>query len=403
MSRLMNAFSLAFSELRRNWSRTLLTSLGILIGVASVIAMVGIGRGATASIEADLASMGTNLLMVEPGVRRGPQSRGNARPFRLSDVERIAREVPYTVAVSPSSSSSTTLAYEGLTYDTSVTGANEGYLTATGWSVLNGRNFSSTEAKSGAQVCLLGDTVVESLFEGANPIGASMRVGSTSCTVIGTLVAKGEDTMGRDQDDVVLAPFPLVQRRLLGTTDVSNIFVSIDDEAHLDLAIAALDATMRDLRSVTTESTVDYTIRDTREMASRMSSITGVLTGLLAAVAGVSLLVGGIGIMNIMLVSVTERTREIGLRMALGAKRSDIRNQFLVEAAVLCVIGGAIGLVLAVAAGTALTVYADFPVPIGIGVGIGAIVFSAVIGLLFGGYPAVRASRLSPIEALRSE
>ena len=398
----MNAFSLAFSELRRNWSRTLLTSLGILIGVASVIAMVGIGRGATASIEADLASMGTNLLMVEPGVRRGPQSRGNARPFRLSDVERIAREVPYTVAVSPSSSSSTTLAYEGLTYDTSVTGANEGYLTATGWSVLNGRNFSSTEAKSGAQVCLLGDTVVESLFEGANPIGASMRVGSTSCTVIGTLVAKGEDTMGRDQDDVVLAPFPLVQRRLLGTTDVSNIFVSIDDEAHLDLAIAALDATMRDLRSVTTESTVDYTIRDTREMASRMSSITGVLTGLLAAVAGVSLLVGGIGIMNIMLVSVTERTREIGIRMSIGALEEDVMLQFLTEATVLAAFGGLLGCMVGIGITGVVSLVMGIPFVVEPIIAIGSVLFSALMGIFFGWMPARRAARLEPIDALRS-
>ncbi|MEZ4323269.1 MAG: ABC transporter permease [Myxococcota bacterium] len=402
MSRLMNAFSLALVELRRNWSRSLLTSLGILIGVAAVIAMVGIGRGASASIEEDLSSMGTNLLLVESGVHRGPQARSSARPFQRGDVERIAREVPHLQAVAPTSGTSVTAAYGTVSYDTTVTGSTDDYLIATGWTVSEGRSFTDGEALAGATVCLLGDTVRTELFGDADPIGADVRIGKASCTVIGLLGAKGENTMGMDQDDLVLAPLALVQRRLVGSTDINTIFVSVDDAANTDLALLSLDATLRDLRHVRSDDTVDFTVRDTREMASMLSGITTVLTGFLAAVAGVSLVVGGIGIMNIMLVSVTERTREIGIRMSIGALEGDVMLQFLTEATVLAALGGVLGATLGVAITALGSLALDVPFVVDPVIVLGSVGFSALMGVFFGWMPARRAARLEPIDALRS-
>ncbi|MCB9794631.1 MAG: ABC transporter permease [Alphaproteobacteria bacterium] len=402
MSRLMNALQLAVVELRRSWSRTALTSLGILIGVAAVIAMVGIGQGATASIEEDLASMGSNMLMVESGVMRGPQSRSSAPPFAQQDLDRIAREVPHLAAVSPRVSSSATVAYGGITYDTSITGSDNGYLAATGWNIEEGRAFTEGEVRGGGGVCILGATVHNELFGAADPLGAQLRVGAGSCTVIGLLEAKGENTMGMDQDDLVLAPVGFVQRRLVGNADISTIFISVDGEENIDLALSGLENTLRDIRHVRSDDTVNFTIRDTREMVDRMSGITTVLTGFLSAVAGVSLLVGGIGVMNIMLVSVTERTREIGIRMSIGALEEDVMLQFLTEAMVLGAVGGCAGAVFGVILTAVGATLLEVPIVIEPMVIVGSVLFSALIGVGFGYLPARRAARLEPIDALRS-
>ncbi|MCB9683132.1 MAG: ABC transporter permease [Alphaproteobacteria bacterium] len=402
MSRLTNALRLASAELTRNWSRTALTSLGILIGVAAVIAMVGIGQGATASVAEDVAAMGSNLLMVEAGASRGPQSRSTARPFTAADLDRIRREVAHLSAVSPQVSASATAAYGGITYDTTVTGSDSGYLLARGWSLDAGRAFTEGEERSGAAVCLVGATVRTEVFGGSDPVGAQLRLGKTSCTVVGLLQTKGENTMGMDQDDLVLAPVGFVQRRLVGSTDISSIVISVDSEDHIDLALAGLELTLRDLRHVRSDDTVDYTIRDTREMVAHMSGITTVLTGFLSAVAGVSLLVGGIGIMNIMLVSVTERTREIGIRMSIGALEEDVMLQFLTEAMVLGAVGGAAGAVLGVALTGVGASLLDVPFVVEPAVVVGSVAFSALMGVGFGYLPARRAARLEPIDALRS-
>lgn len=402
MSRLMNALGLAVTELSRNWSRTLLTSLGILIGVAAVIAMVGIGQGATASIEEDLASMGSNLLLVEAGIGRGPQSHTATKPFQARDVARLSREIPHVQAVAPTVNTSVTAAYGGVSYSTTVTGSNNDYLVATGWTVAEGRNFTSGESMSGAPVCMLGDTVRFELFGDSDPIGSDVRIGKASCTVVGLLGAKGENTMGMDQDDLVFAPIGLVQRRLVGSTDINNIFVSVDEPANMDLSLLSLKATLRDIRHVRSDDTVDFTVRDTREMASRMSGITTLLTAFLAAVAAVSLMVGGIGIMNIMLVSVTERTREIGIRMSIGALEGDVMLQFLTEATVLAALGGVLGATLGVAL-TAIGAFAlDVPFIVDPAIVLGSVGFSALMGVFFGWMPARRAARLEPIDALRS-
>ena len=346
--------------------------------------------------------MGTNLLLVESGVGRGPQSRTATRPFQAGDVARIAREVPHLQAVAPTANSSETAAYGGVSYDTTVTGSTNDYLIATGWTVAEGRNFTSGEELSGAPVCLLGDTVREELFGDADPLGTKVRVGEASCTVVGLLGAKGENTMGMDQDDLVFGTLGMVQRRLVGNTDLNTIFVSVDDTENMDMAVLALDATLRDIRHVRSDDTVDFTLRDTREMASRMSGITTLLTGFLAAVAAVSLIVGGIGIMNIMLVSVTERTREIGIRMSIGALEGDVMLQFLTEATVLAALGGVMGATLGVTLTGIGSVVLDVPFVVDPLIVVGSVGFSALMGVFFGWMPARRAARLEPIDALRS-
>jgi putative ABC transport system permease protein len=398
---LQSAFEMAFSQLWRNRMRTALTSLGILIGVGSVIAMVGIGQGATASIQADLQSMGVNLLMVEAGTQRGPQARTAAPPLVLADVDAIVARVPNLLAVAPMASSPATAVLDELQWDTTVQGTDPSYLDVVGRTLSEGRVFTEGEARAGASMCVIGETVRKELFGERPALGARLRLGKAQCMVIGVLAAEGENTMGMDQDDMVILPIRTVQRRLLGTDDVSMIYVSAERAQDIDQVQADLEALLRERRHVTGETTVNFSIRDTREMAAMMSGITGMLTGFLAAVASVSLLVGGIGIMNIMLVSVTERTREIGIRMAIGALESDIRTQFLVEAVVLSLFGGVlgvgVGLLGTLAGAVALGIPFVFqPLTIVLSVG-----FCALMGIGFGWVPARNAARLEPIEALR--
>jgi putative ABC transport system permease protein len=282
-----------------------------------------------------------------------------------------------------------------------VTGTNADYLTVRGRAVAEGRNFTENEGRSGAGVCLLGETVRESLFGTKDALGAEVRVGSVPCTVVGILDVQGENMMGMDQDDLVLMPMRTVQSRILGSLDVGSISVSAKTAADMDQVRADMDAVLRERRGVTSDETVNFSVHDTREMASTLGNITGVLTAFLAAVAGVSLLVGGIGIMNIMLVSVTERTREIGIRMAIGALESDIRTQFLVEAGVLAVCGGAVGAALGIGGTVAASLGFGIPLVISPTVVVISVVFSGLMGVGFGWVPARNAARLEPIDALR--
>ena len=399
--RTLRALRLALSQLRRNLVRSALTSLGILIGVGAVIAMVGLGNGATQSIQSDLSSIGVNLLFLTPGTRGGPGHSASAPPFDAADADAISQQIPALLAVAPLVSTNATAVYGGLDMDTSVTGATNDYFTAMARGVAEGRLFTEGEVRSGSAVCLLGQTVRETLFGDLDPIGADMRMGATSCAVIGILEAKGENTMGMDQDDLVIAPMAMVQRRMLGTTNVSLVLISVADPLRSDEAKAAIEALMDHRRHVSGDATRNFTVSDTKEMASMVRTVTSVLTAFLAAVAGVSLLVGGIGIMNIMLVSVTERTREIGIRMAIGALEGDVMMQFLVEALVLGALGGVLGVAFGIGA-TAIGAWAiHIPFVVNPLVVVGAVAFSGLMGVAFGWFPARRAARLEPIEALR--
>lgn len=399
---LLNALRIAIRELGRNLTRTALTSLGILIGVGAVIVMVGLGQGATASIEEDLSAMGSNLLIVGSGTDGGPQARTSAPPLSRSDADAIAEQVPGLQAVAPETSTALTAMYRDRSWKTTVRGSTPGWFTAMEYSIDSGRMFTEGEERSGAAVCVIGETVKEELFGGRSPLGEALRFEQATCTVIGTLTPKGENTMGMDQDSLIVAPLPMVQRRLVGSTDVSTIYLSAERAEDMDRISAMVDVLMRERRHVTSESTMNFSVRDTREMANMVTGITSMMTMFLAAVAGVSLLVGGIGIMNIMLVSVTERTREIGIRMAIGALERDVMAQFLTESIVLSGFGGILGVIFGVTGTLIGAAWLDIPAVISPGVVAGAVGFSALMGVVFGWFPARRAARMEPIDALRS-
>jgi putative ABC transport system permease protein len=396
-----NAIWMALRQIARNPTRAALTGLGILIGVASVILMVNLGQGATASIEEDLASMGQNMVIVTPGADRGPGSRTSARPFDRSDADAIAA-VDHVAFAAPVASTSVTAQSDGEDRPLSVTGSTSDFATIQQWQIASGRMFDEGEQRGGAAVCVLGTTAAQDLFDG-QALGATLRLGSVSCEVVGVFAPKGANTMGMDQDDFALVPIATVQRRLLGTDDVATVLLSVDSEAHLDAAIADIETTLRARRHIAPGATDDFELMDTREMASMVSGITGTLTVFLSAIAGISLVVGGIGVMNIMLVSVTERTREIGLRMAVGALERDVLTQFLLEAVMLSGLGGVAGVVLGVALTVLGATLLDVPIVVNGPVVLGAVVFSGLMGVVFGFLPARRAARLEPVDALRAE
>jgi putative ABC transport system permease protein len=397
-----NALALAFRQLGRNKTRTALTSLGVLIGVAAVIAMLGIGRGATRAVDADLAKLGENLLFVFPGTQGGPM-RGSVRPFDERDVQAVMAEIPDVAAVAPLVSRSLTAAAGDATWRTDVHGSTVAYLRVLRWEIDEGRGFEAGEEVAGAEVCLLGATVSRELFGAQSPLGRSVRLGDLTCDVVGTLKPKGQSTFGQDQDDFVLIPLHTAQRRLAGSRDVGALFVSAAEGADTNEVKNALEALMRERRHIPPGGDADFVVRDMAEVASMLASISAVLTGFLAAIAGVSLLVGGIGIMNIMLVSVTERTREIGIRLAVGALARDVLLQFLVEAMVLSAVGGTLGIVVGLGLTAIAAAVLDIPFVAEPAVILLAFGFSAVIGVVFGFYPARRAARLVPIDALRHE
>ncbi|MCB9718371.1 MAG: ABC transporter permease [Myxococcales bacterium] len=400
---LWNAFLLAMSAIRRNGVRSALTALGVVIGVASVILMVDLGQSATRNVTEQISKMGPNLLFVRAGFgRRGAAgTRSAARSLERADAEAISRELR-GVTVAPAASTSATVVYGNLNYSTSIVGSTEDYLEVRSRSISRGRSFTEQERSEAAPVCIVGTTVIEELYGTAEPLGTQLRIGRLSCLVIGVLSDKGE-TMGEDQDAMILTPLATVQRRLLGSDDITDIFVSAasaDDTARVK---EELESLLRQRRGLGPLDDDDFFVRDMQELASALEGTTSTLTSLLAAIAAVSLVVGGIGIMNIMLVSVTERTREIGVRIAIGALPREVLLQFLVEATVLSVLGGAVGIVLGLVGSYLAASELEMPLVIAWEVVIVAFAVSAAIGMAFGFIPARKAAHLDPIDALRHE
>jgi len=398
-----NALLLALREIRRNIMRSSLTMLGIVIGVAAVIVMVNLGRGATEQVASQIASLGSNLLILRPGQHRGPGQRSEAPPFDAKDVEAIAREISGIAAVAPSASQGVMAIYGNENWSTGVTGTDNGFFTVRDWAIKKGREFTDSELRAGKSVCVIGATVRQQLFGGQDPVGNRIRLNKLSCEVIGLLESKGQTAMGSDQDDLVLVPLRTFWRRVAGNTDITHIQVSALEGVSTARVQRDLELLMRERRGISHGEEDDFSVRDMKEISQTLTGTTRVLTTLLGAVAAVSLLVGGIGIMNIMLVSVTERTREIGIRLAIGALEREVLLQFLVEAVVLSSFGGLIGILVAVAASFGLSIMLKLPFIVSPGIMFLAFLFSAAVGVLFGYAPARKAARLDPIEALRYE
>ena len=400
-----NAILLALREIRRNVLRSSLTILGIVIGVAAVITMVTIGDGATAQIQADIQKLGTNLLQVFRGQGFGGPggARVSAPPFSMDDVLAIQDEIAGVNAVAPSSNSSTQAIYSNNNWSTQVTGTTDAFLQVRAWELAAGRNFSESELRAGAAVCLLGNTVKRELFADEDPVGATIRLSKLSCQVIGVLTAKGQSGFGQDQDDLIVIPLRTLQRRMAGNSDVGAILVSARDGVSTEKMQRDIETLLRERRKIRAGSDDNFNVRDLKEVASTFTNTTKVLTALLGAVAAVSLVVGGVGIMNIMLVSVTERTREIGTRLAVGAMARDVLLQFLIEAVVLAALGGIIGIMLGMSAGALATKAFKLPFVLNGGIIMLSFAFSAAVGIVFGYFPAQRAAQLDPIEALRHE
>jgi putative ABC transport system permease protein len=401
----LNAIVLALREIRRNVLRSSLTILGIVIGVAAVITMVTIGEGATAQVQADIQKLGTNLLQVfrGQGFGGGGGARSSAPPFTLEDVRAIEREINGVRAVAPSSNTGAQVIYGNSNWSTQVTGTSDKFIEVRDWPLKSGRNFSESELRSGASVCLLGETVKQELFGDQDPIGSSIRLQKVSCQVIGVLSPKGQSGFGQNQDDLVVMPLRTLQRRLAGNADVNAILVSARDGVSTEKVSADIENLLRERRKLRPGADNDFNVRDLKEITSAFTSSTRVMTALLGAVAAVSLIVGGVGIMNIMLVSVTERTREIGTRLAVGAMARDVLLQFLVEAVTLAAFGGLIGIALGLGAAALATSAFRVPFVLNPGIVVLSFAFSAAVGIVFGYFPARRAAQLDPIEALRHE
>jgi putative ABC transport system permease protein len=402
---LWNSLLLALREVRRNIMRSFLTILGIVIGVASVITMVTLGNGATAKVTEQISSLGTNLLELRPGQgHRGPGgTRSTADMFEIDDAQAIAREISGVAAVAPVASQSTQAIYGNENWSTTVTGSSNAYLQVRNWTLEIGRKFTDGELRSGKAVCILGNTVRKELFGGQDPLDATIRLEKLSCKVIGVLKSKGQSSFGTDRDDFVLVPLRMLQRRIAGNSDVSAISISARDGISTEEIEQDIERLMRERRRISPGKDDDFHVRNMEELVSTLTGTTKVLTALLGAVAAVSLLVGGIGIMNIMLVSVTERTREIGIRMAIGAMEREVLMQFLIEAVVLSSFGGLFGIALALAASVWLAAMLQVPFIFSPGIVGVAFLFSAAVGVIFGFFPAQKAARLDPIDALRYE
>ncbi len=399
-----NAIIVTLRQITRNIMRSSLTALGVLIGVAAVIAMVALGRGAAMQVDNELSGMGQNLLFVTPGAPggHGPQ-RTTVRPFSEDDARAVASQVAGVAAVAPTASQPVIAVYGGAKSQTNVTGSTDDYLRALSRQVNRGRAFTDAEQRAGSAVCILGDTVRRELFGSQDPIGARIRVGGISARVIGIFEAKGKSTLGMDQDDFVLIPLATFQRRMAGNRDVGMLFVSATEKADTSQVKGDLERLFRERRRIRAGEIPDFEVHDMKEIAATVEGVTSVLTSLLAAIAAISLLVGGIGIMNVMLVAVNERTREIGLRMALGARGRDVLVQFLVESIVLSMIGGISGIALGLAGSYAATSKLGLPLTIdALVIGV-PFAFSVFVGVVFGFVPARKAARMNPIDALRSE
>ena len=401
---LLETVRLALRSVRRNVLRSFLTLLGIVIGVAAVIAMVTIGSGTTEKVKQDIAQLGSNLLVVRPA-RPDRSGSTNFTPRKLGDkdVASLLHGLTNARAVSGASSSNVRVVYGAQNTQAEVTGTDLDFFVARDWSLTDGRLFTDSELRGGTAVCIVGQTV-RALFFGAGVAeGEAIRVGKVSCRIIGVLAPKGTSGFGQDQDHVVLMPLSTYQRRIAGDRDVDTIYVSAADGVATSDVSRDIETLLRESRRIAPEADNNFDVRDMTQIADAMTSATTTMTGMLGALAGVSLLVGGIGIMNIMLVSVTERTREIGIRLAIGADEKHILVQFLVEATVLSLLGGLIGIALGLGLAGAATVALSIPFAPSLSVILGAVAFSALIGMVFGFFPALRGARLDPIVALRHE
>lgn len=400
----LNTLLLALREIRRNLMRSFLTILGIVIGVAAVITMVTLGQGATRMVSDQISSLGSNLLMVRPGQRLGPgRDSAGAPNFKKADAEAIRAQIGGLQEVVTMVGYAITLVAGNNNWSTTVNGTGNGYLIAGNWKLAGGRSFLDEEERTGKAVCIIGATVKRELFGNRNPLGDEVRIKTFVCQVVGLLAAKGQGAMGMDQDDTVLMPLSTVQRRLTGNQDVSSLLVSLKDGTDASRTMQKIRLILRERRKLAENEADNFNLMDTKQIAETLSGTIGTMTALLGAVAAVSLLVGGIGIMNVMLVSVTERTREIGIRLAIGALEHEVLLQFLIEAVMLSCLGGLIGIVLAFLACMALSMLMHMPFMFNPSINLLAFGFSAAIGIIFGYMPARRAARLDPIVALRHE
>ena len=402
---LLNALLIAIKEIRRNILRSILTILGIVIGVASVIAMVMIGDGTTANVTANIEKLGSNMLNVRVGQekRGAPRDDNSAKPFKIEDITAIKNEVSNLKGVTAENSSMANVVFGNKSNSSLIVGTTNDYFIIKDWEVEQGRIFEEGELSSGKSVCILGTTVVKNLFGDENPIGATIRIKNFPCSVIGVLASKGASSFGRDQDEVVITPLKMYQRKIQGNLDVSSIIVSVMEEKYIEDAKEQIISLMQDRRAVKVGEADNFHIRDMKDILNTMTSTTKMLTYLLGSIAAISLLVGGIGIMNIMLVSVTERTREIGIRLAIGAMQSEVLLQFLIEAIVLSTLGGIIGIFLGLGVGYMVVGIFDLPYIINTQIILISFIFSTLIGVVFGYFPARKAARLNPIDALRYE
>ena len=405
---LLMIIRVAFRALVRNKMRAALTMLGVIIGVAAVIAMVSIGQGAQASVQAQIESMGTNLLFVSAGaqnvggVRSGAGDSGT-NTLTVEDLEAIRREVPSVSMVSPTINARSQLVVGNQNWNTSIQGVSEQYPEVRKWMVQSGAFFTEADVRTAARVIVIGQTIADNLFPGTDPLGQSVRVMNLPFKVVGVMARKGQDPQGRDQDDTAFAPYTAVQKKLLGSTRVQVAYVSAISQDATYTAQTQITELLRQRHKLSPSAPADFTVRNMTDVAEAANETNSIMTMLLGSIAGVSLLVGGIGIMNIMLVSVTERTREIGIRMAIGARSSAVRRQFLIESIVLSLTGGLIGILLGVIVSVSIPAMLGWPTLVSTAAIIGSVIFSAAVGIFFGYYPARKAAGLDPIEALRYE
>lgn len=404
---LTNLFKIALRALANNKMRGILTMLGIIIGVASVITMLAIGQGSKRSIQAEISEMGSNMIMIQPGgdIRGGVrQEASSMETLKLEDYQNIVDETRYVAAVSPSVNSSGQVIYGANNAPTTIYGISPDYMEIRRYQVEDGEMFSDQDIAVAAKVCVVGKTVVDNLFPGGeNPVGKVIRFQKLPFKIVGVLESKGYNSMGMDQDDLILAPYTTIQKKVLAITHLQGITCSALKEEYTEQAIDEISEILRRNHKLKTDEDDDFTIRSQQELSSMLTSTTDMMTVLLAAVAGISLLVGGIGIMNIMYVSVTERTREIGLRMSIGAKGIDILSQFLIESILISVTGGLVGVIFGVGSAIIVNQVAHFPIFIQPWSVLLSFIVCTATGIFFGWYPAKKAARLDPIEAIRYE
>jgi putative ABC transport system permease protein len=407
----MNVLSIiriAFRALARNKMRAALTMLGIIIGVSAVIAMVSIGQGAQASVQAQIENMGTNLLFISAGaqnvggVRSGAGDTGT-NTLTAEDLDAIRREVPSVAMVTPNVNARSQLVSGNLNWSTSVQGVSEQFPDVRKWTVQSGEFFAETDVRTAARVIVIGQTIADNLFPGMDPVGQTVRVMNLPFRVVGVMTRKGQDPQGRDQDDTAFAPYTTVQKKILGSPRLQIAYVSAISQDATYTAQTQITELLRQRHKLSANDANDFTVRNMTDVAEAANETNNIMTILLGSIAGVSLLVGGIGIMNIMLVSVTERTREIGIRMAIGARSSAVRTQFLIESIVLSLTGGFAGILLGIAASLAIPLMLGWPTLVSTTAIVGSVIFSAAVGIFFGYYPARKAAALDPIEALRYE